>query len=369
MEPPSPSLLRLSSRMTRPRGRARHLAGRNGILNKAALAGVLVLGLGACSSATPDGVQADGPDMAVILADRPAPLLADYGLFTDAAAMDGADGLLGYDLINPLFSDHADKTRLVFVPEGERAQYREQDVLALPVGSVLVKSFGYAETGRIETRLLIHKTDGWVGYPYVWNEDHTEARYAPIGAKRSVEIRDPAGDLLTFQYAVPNQNQCKTCHQAGDDITPIGPRARNLGEDQIARWAEAGILAGVSVPSIVQVEGSLDARARAYLDINCAHCHKADGAASNSGLWLGWEEDSLVKLGIGKHPTAAGRGAGQLTRVIESGSADQSILSYRMASTEAGIAMPELGRRLIDIEGVELVNQWIDALPKDSAND
>ena len=120
-----------------------------------------------------------------------------------------------------------------------------------------------------------------------------------------------------------------------------------------------------AVPSIAALEGSIDQRARAYLDINCAHCHKSDGAASNSGLWLEWTEKSLVKLGVDKHPTAAGRGAGQLTRVIERGDPAASILAYRMASGEAGVAMPELGRALVDEEGVALVNEWIGQLQKD----
>jgi predicted transcriptional regulator len=65
-----------------------------------------------------------------------------------------------------------------------------------------------------------------------------------------------------------------------------------------------------------------------------------------------------------KHPTAAGRGAGELTYVIEPGDADASILAYRMASTEAGIAMPELGRALEHSEGVALISQWIAEMPK-----
>ena len=328
-------------------------------------------GIGGCSAPVQSAQElAAAPDMAIILADKPAATLSAYGLFSDAAAHEPVDRVIGYDLINPLFSDHAAKTRLVFVPEGETASYREQDVLALPVGSVLIKSFSYKETGRIETRLLIHKTDGWAAYPYVWNEDHSEAHYAPIGAKRDVEITAPDGEVLNFTYAVPNQNQCKTCHQAGDAITPIGPEARNLGASQIEAWTSAGILSGApmsfaSVPSIALGQGTTASRARAYLDINCAHCHKADGAASNSGLWLTWEEDSSVKLGIGKHPTAAGRGAGQLTRVIDAGLSGESILSFRMASDQPGVAMPELGRRIIDKEGVELINQWIDELPND----
>lgn len=315
-----------------------------------------------------------GPNLDVILAERPAKMLSAYGLFVDAGAKQPADGVIGYDLINPLFSDHAEKDRLVYVPKGTKADWRDDDVFAFPVGSVLVKSFSYAETGKIETRLLIHKADGWTGYPYVWNEDRTEAIYSPVGAKKSVQTRFKTGknanDVFDIAYSVPNQNQCKTCHQAGSVLSPIGPKARNLGAEQVENWAQLGLVSVphadfASVPSIALEEGDLSARARAYLDINCAHCHKSNGAASNSGLWLTWGEESPVKLGIDKHPTAAGRGAGQLTRVIVPGSADTSILAYRMASVQAGVAMPELGRTLTDEKGVNLVRAWIDEMAND----
>ena len=331
---------------------------------RAVLGGLLASGLATACSA-----PAAGPDMEVILADAPAETLAAYGFFTDVAGKDPAEGVTGYELINPLFSDHASKDRYVFVPEGTRATWQADDVFGFPVGSVLIKSFGYEETGTIETRLLIHKAEGWKAYPYVWNEDHTEARYRPIGAKRMVETRGPEGELLTINYAVPNQNQCKTCHQSGDALTPIGPRARNLGEGQVSQWENSGTLSGVpasfeSVPSIALNEGDVGGRARAYLDINCGHCHKADGAASNSGLWLEWTEESLTKLGIGKHPTAAGRGAGRLDLVVEPGAPDASILAFRMASAEPGVAMPELGRTLVHDSGVDLVREWIADLDK-----
>lgn len=324
---------------------------------------LICLIVGACGA-----VQSDGPDMAVILADAPAETLGAYGLFTDAQADAPAEGVAPYELINPLFSDHSTKDRYVFVPDDKRADWSDEDVFGFPVGSVLVKTFSYAETGKIETRLLIHKETGWKAFPYVWNEDKTEAKYAPIGKKKPVKVSDSAGNLLEFTYAVPNQNQCKTCHQAGDSITPIGPKARNLGAEQVVAWQKAGRLATAPniydiVPSIAAEESDLDSRARAYLDINCAHCHKADGAASNSGLWLTWSEKDAVKQGVDKHPTAAGRGSGKLTRVIESGAPDRSILVYRMASAEAGVAMPELGRTQIDDDGVALVRAWIAQMP------
>ncbi|WP_084417965.1 SO2930 family diheme c-type cytochrome [Henriciella litoralis] len=336
-------------------------------------------GSGETESGQPQAVSSEGgPNLEVILADKAAPNLSDYGLFKDAGARQPVASGVKYDLVNPLFSDYAGKHRVVYVPDGEAAAYEEDEVFDFPVGTVLAKTFAFAPDMRtpdvderyLETRLLIHKADGWVAYPYVWNEDQTEAVYAPAGAWRDVSFIDPSGQSVSIEYRIPNQNQCKTCHHMGDAIAPIGPKARNLNHEgpyqtaQLTDWAGRGILTGLpdvlpSMPDAFDATAPLDERARAYLDINCAHCHRAEGSASNSGLWLGWTVDDPTKIGIGKHPTAAGRGSGDRTLVIDPGYPDQSIITFRMDSSEAGIAMPELGRALIDDDGVDLVRAWI----------
>jgi hypothetical protein len=99
--------------------------------------------------------------------------------------------------------------------------------------------------------------------------------------------------------------------------------------------------------------------ARAYLDVNCAHCHQPGGMASNSGLDLRWEQAERQAIGILKRPVAAGRGAGGHEFGIVPGQPDDSILAYRLASAEPGVAMPELGKSTIDPDGVAVVRRWI----------
>ena len=81
--------------------------------------------------------------------------------------------------------------------------------------------------------------------------------------------------------------------------------------------------------------------------------------ASNSGLYLNVEETRPAALGVGKGPVAAGRGSGGLRVGIEPGHPDASILAYRMASTEPGVMMPELGRSLTHEEGLALIRAYI----------
>nr|WP_321439621.1 SO2930 family diheme c-type cytochrome [uncultured Hyphomonas sp.] len=319
-----------------------------------------------------------GPDLETILADKPASVLSDYGFFTDAGADHPAKRVKSYDLINPLFSDDADKHRFIYVPPGETAKADGAGLPEFPVGTALIKTFAFApdlrdpEAGnfKVETRVIIRKADGWAAFPYVWNEAGTQATYAPVGARRTIETISPQGKPLEIHYEVPNKNQCKTCHQSGDVVEPIGPKLRNLdhpgpaGVDQLSDWVAAGILDGVplglkTAPDAMDVSLPLDARARGYLDINCGHCHNPGGSASNSGLWLMLEETSPTRLGLKKHPTAAGRGSGDRRYVIDPGHPEESILAFRMASTEPGIAMPELGRTLPDPVGIDLINQWI----------
>jgi len=324
-----------------------------------------------------------GPRSNVVLAQDPAPKLSDYGFFaTPNAGAAVSEGVRPYDLVNALFSDHASKHRYVYVPKGQSTRYDPEHVFDFPVGSVLIKTFAFAPDMRdpalnerwIETRLLIHKKEGWVAYPYIWNVEQTEAVYAPVGGKQAIETITPDGQAISINYAIPNRNQCKECHQTGKELIPIGPKARNLnhvgpaGVSQIADWTERGILTGApetlpTIPTAFDETKPLEDRARAWLDINCAHCHKADGGASNSGLFLGWNETDPTGWGVRKRPTAAGRGSGDNLFVIEPGHPELSILVHRTASTEPGVLMPELGRTVVDEKGLKLIRDWIASMP------
>src|SRR5205823_172324 len=91
--------------------------------------------------------------------------------------------------------------------------------------------------------------------------------------------------------------------KAGDTVTPIGPTSRNLNrefayaagtENQLIHWSRQGALVGAPAPADAPrlpvwddpSTGTLDSRARAWLEINCAHCHNPAGPARNSGLDL-----------------------------------------------------------------------------------
>ncbi|MEO0589157.1 MAG: SO2930 family diheme c-type cytochrome [Pseudomonadota bacterium] len=292
--------------------------------------------------------------------------LHEYGFFLDGAGRVPDARVIPYELNTPLWSDGADKLRYIFLPEGARMTASEDGgLLDLPVGSAIIKTFAFGEgedQRYIETRLLLHRADGWLALPYKWNEEQTEAKLALVGAR--MELTRPDGETISYQ--IPNKNQCKNCHQLNDVVTPIGPKARNMSLEWLEAQSVAGRIEAMPtsldiVPHWEERAGASDktALARGYLDVNCAHCHQPGGSASNSGLDLRWEQQDPYAIGIAKPPVAAGRGAGGHTVSIAPGDPDASILVYRMSSTEPGVAMPELGRSTNDDEGIAVIREWV----------
>lgn len=293
--------------------------------------------------------------------------LAEFGFFADAAAQEPAARVIPYRLNTPLYSDGAEKLRFVYLPEGTSAAAAGEGLLELPVGAALIKTFAFGEGTShrlIETRVLLHRADGWTALPYLWNEEQTEARLAVAGAR--VDLVTPRGEAIS--YRVPNKNQCKECHGLAGEVIPIGPKARNLSHewlsDMVARDMLDRVPEGADIFPVWEARGdaAIADAARAYLDVNCAHCHQPSATASNSGLDLRWEQRDPKAIGIMKRPVAAGRGSGGLLFDIVPGKPAESILVHRMASAEPGVAMPELGKTTVDPEGVEVVEKWIAGL-------
>lgn len=278
---------------------------------------------------------------------------------------------LRYTLRTPLFSDYAHKDRFAVLPPGQRAQIAANGTIEWPVGTILVKSFGWPDhkDGHpVETRLLIHRSDGWLALPYIWDADGRDATLALGGRRIDVRFTAPDGTAHAIRYGVPNKNQCKECHSLNGTVVPIGPKAANFvamaDAAALSAWFDNPAALAPTMPRWDQPgDGSVADRARAYLDVNCAHCHNPAGSASNSGLFLRWTDPVNVNYGIEKRPTAAGRGSGGMDFAIAPGDPDRSFLLYRLDHLEAGIAMPEVGRSTVHVEGSALLREWIAQMP------
>ena len=352
---------------------------------------------------------ANRPDQVTFHATDNPESLADWGLFTvKEGRITPHQGMVTYELQTPLFSDYAQKWRTVWMPKGAAAKYDAEKPFDFPVGTIVTKTFYYtvpdsvAKPGEstavlkmtpatyqrgvdgldlrhvrlIETRLLVRRANGWEALPYVWNSDQTEAKLDRTGEDIPLDLVDGAKHT-PFVYSVPNANQCAGCHTADfhdRKLMPIGLKARHLNRpfggpgdeiNQLQRLAAIGYLKGLPGADVPHEANWQDAaapigeRARAYLDVNCAHCHNANGPARTSGLWLDAKTLDPRLIGACKPPVAAGRGTGNRPFDIVPGHPERSIISYRLASTDPGEMMPELGRSLEHQEGVAMIADWI----------
>ncbi len=314
--------------------------------------------------------------------------ISEWGLFAgDPVAQQPAAGVFRYDLNTQLFSDETAKHRFIRLPEGQSMGFQPDDVLDFPVGTVIVKTFAMAfdqrdsEAGQqlLETRIEEHRENGWFGYSYIWNTEQTDAQLALGGGSQTVQWIDAAGATATNIYQIPNANQCITCHGQEGKFLPLGPTARNLNrtflhgsENQLAHWKAQGQLQDCpetdTLPALPVYDdpatGSLDQRARAWLDVNCAHCHNPRGSARTSGLDLSLFQTDPAKYGVWKSPVATGRGSGGRKFDIVPGKPEESILQYRIESDEPGVRMPNLARNMSHAKSIELIHNWIANMPE-----
>jgi uncharacterized repeat protein (TIGR03806 family) len=362
--------------------------------NLQALLAVALLGAaaGGCGgSAAPTRPGGDGSYLTALY-----PTLEQYGMVSiQNGAVVPKEGVMPYELNTPLFSDYAVKYRTIWMPTGTAAAYNDSAALDFPVGTIVTKSFGFRDDMRkaapavkwVETRVFVRQAAGWKGVSYAWNDAQTSATVNYGGGAVPVSWIDESGATVSTDYMVPNGNQCTECHSQHDPVanadvtTLIGPKARNLNRDhayptgtenQLAHMAVVGMLTGAPADPATQAPklpvwndpstGTTDERARAYLEVNCAHCHSATGFARTTGLFLGVNQTQWSSLGVCKPPVAVGEATGGFLYDVVPGDPDHSILTYRVGSTQPATMMPQIGRSVTDAQGEQLMRDWITGL-------
>lgn len=305
--------------------------------------------------------------------DMPYATLSEYGLFSgDISLLEPTVGVLPFEPIAPLWSDRAAKFRHLVVPVGEVATFDPEGAWLFPPRSVVAKTFATSAGVPVETRLLILLDGRWEAYTYVWDETLEDARRVDGGAVLTVDLGEGEQEFL-----VPSQEECGWCHDRDGEaylLAITGPQSvrpvERDGEsvDQVAWLAEQGLFDSAPDTSAVETlleplgTGDLDRRARSYLDVNCAHCHRAGARADVQGLRLAATETDMEAVGVCRQPAVGGAGAGGLSDVIVPGDPDASVLSFRMETSSSGIRMPEQFTTVIDPDGVSLVREWISSL-------
>lgn len=331
----------------------------------------------------------------------PYPKLSDYKFFAGEMKNQVPSlNVLPYLPASTLFTDYAHKKRFVWMPNGTKATYVADDkVLELPIGAALIKSFYYDnvlpdnKTKIIETRIMIRKSTGWIFADYVWNAEQTEAFLDLVGSDISIQWTENNVTKSVPSYRIPSEVQCITCHKSRETVNgaevitniPIGIKPQSLNfnynygsetKNQLVKWIEKGYLENnFALPSEANTvvdyndtSKSLELRARSYVDINCAHCHKDQGHCYYRPMKFGFKETGLPNgLGLTNMgvcvPTADMQNLPPfLSTIVKPGNINKSMLYYRINTNDETYRMPLHGRTIIHQEGVELIKNWINSL-------
>jgi hypothetical protein len=320
--------------------------------------------------------------------------LSQTGAFSDLARLTPTRGLVPYEPNAVLWSDHAKKSRWFGLTAPTSTLGFQRDARwTIPVGAVWVKHFDLelrrgdpTSIRRVETRFLVRSpvdAEGrMTGYTYRWNDAQTDATLVPMGGESQVFQVTENGVTRPQTWTFPGRLDCQTCHNSvGGPILSFNTRQLNRAGpggamNQIVALAQAGYLNVGTVPdpatlpalvSPADLSQPLELRARAYLDVNCAQCHRPGIAAAgafellqNPGAFDARASTPLSLAGIVdgalRFPTAD-----STHRVLAPGSVARSQLLARMA-TRGATRMPPLATSERDVAAEALVAEWIAAL-------
>jgi uncharacterized repeat protein (TIGR03806 family) len=288
--------------------------------------------------------------------------LSDYNLFHGQLSdLNPNPRAVSVELASTLFTDYTDKSRIIMLPLGKKMTADGNDLPSFPEGTIIAKTFYYKRSIKnnmiaksiLETRLLIRHESKWNTAVYLWNKEQNEAFLAPDGKKIPVAFLDPRGKKHSTNYAVPSTTDCITCHRQDDQVLPIGLKIANMNRDIIKNNHAVNQLLYLqqqhllelsprekllSVTSYKDTLASTEKRARAYLNINCAHCHNPKGIAAMTQLDLRDLPQSNPTIWL-----------------------KQGKIAMRI-TTPGELHMPKIGTTLQDEEGVRLVLNYINGL-------
>jgi uncharacterized repeat protein (TIGR03806 family) len=326
----------------------------------------------------------------------PPQLLSQTGIFNDLNTLDVVDGYVPYELYESFWSDGALKKRWIAVPNNdgvhsgtnEQIQYSEYGDWKFPPGTVIVKHFDLQVndndptiTKKVETRVSVVDEFGEMYFlTYNWNDTETEAYLQASALNETVDITTTSNGTRTQTWHYPSNSDCINCHNHANK-GGLGLKSRYLNSDytynetgltgnQLVTLSHLGILDQsitdadtpgiVSNKSLQDTNATLDEKARSYLDLNCAYCHRRDNSIrTNFDLryFNNLEATELLTSG-----TLTPLGIDPNEKIVFAGDASKSILYHRMNSVDPNVMMPPMSKTIIDQPAVDLIEQWINQL-------
>ncbi len=339
--------------------------------------------------------------------------LSQTGIFRDLTSLTPGPGVIPYDINVPSWSDGARTQRWMMLPGNGSSTDPTKDRIivkpglpwAFPTGSVFVTHFDWvpdqttpSRVRRLETRVLVRDKNGSVyGLTYKWNAEGTDATLVERQEEEVLKMRRTDGSSIqqAYEYAAPDQ--CVVCHNdAAGGVLGINYRQLNrliryadnqTPVNQVRAWNDASLLSksldepkalsplnlawvppvlpipfwsiarGGRLTSLHDNASTLQDRARAYLDANCASCH-APGIANAD-----WDARSATPIAqqhlIGARPRVPRAGT---TYIVKPGAPNESLLYLRLSTLDPALRMPPIGRNAIDEDGARLIAAWIESL-------
>ncbi|MEQ1859664.1 MAG: PQQ-dependent sugar dehydrogenase [Chthoniobacteraceae bacterium] len=305
--------------------------------------------------------------------------LSETGIFADVSDLSPAPGVLPITPNVSFWSDYAIKRRWFVIPDAVSTMtWSREGAWTFPDGMIWVKHFDLETTRgnpataqRIETRLLVKNAAGVYGVSYRWNPAQTEATLVgDAGEEFDINI---AGVGMQH-YRIPSRSECISCHNppAGHALS-FNTRQLNRTENihnfignQLTLLQNAGYFSNTpESPNLLprhiradETQFPVEARVRAYLDVNCANCHMAGG--STPPTWDARAPLTLAQTGL-INGTATQSGVDPLNRLIVPGDTTHSIVLNRVAVTNGFSRMPPLGSNELDPGAIALLTEWINA--------
>ncbi len=345
--------------------------------------------------------------------------LSDTGVFEDVAKHAPAEGVIPFRPNVRQWQDEATADYLLALPGLSTVSFFDKPrplpgqvfwhdfKMAFPKDAVLVKTISLDVVvgkerveKRVETQVLHFDGDDWRGYSYAWRDDQTDADLVPAdGAEKAftVPTRMETADRDTGKGFVEGKReqvwtfhsraQCISCHNSWSEYAlafntkqlnrPLlfggmhapnqlahlttGGYAHRVGADdkELPPFDAESVKKEPALANFIS-DGSLDARARSYLHVNCAHCHRFGGGGGQVVLELDYAKP-LKETGILDVRPKQGDFGITDARIVAPGDPYRSVLFYRMAKFGRG-RMPHLGSEFPHTRGLDLMAEWIASL-------
>ena len=223
---------------------------------------------------------------------------------------------------------------------------------------------------RLETQILQRHNDEWRPYNYVWNVEQTDALLAPKeGHNRIFEIKDSAspGGTRNQTWRHASRAECTQCHnnRSANLLAFNPPQLDCNGQiEKMHIWDWFAKPLPKKQPKIVDpydTDSLLHTRARTYLQLNCAHCHRRGGGGTS--VFEARIELDLASTKMLNHLPTQGDLGIKDAMIVQGSDPYRSTLYNRMARLGPG-RMPRLGSTVVDEAGLALMRAWIQTLPQ-----